>query len=214
MFKFVPGVRLSFLKWLSDPDQASGDIAAIGFKVMYNQMSLWPKLAYLMPFASFVLRDPALHGWLKKNQVLIIHTLRKNHLKILVSHDLAAQSGQFHSRDVAAGDRRIFISVKWLKARLRRIELAEKAARYSVAGLPSIEICYESYISTGGVQYDDRICNALGQHMPAEGLCSPLSKVSSDNLRDIIINYDEVAGHLAGTRFERFLELSTKYQTS
>jgi LPS sulfotransferase NodH len=212
LLKVVPGIRLSFLRWLSDADHASGDITAIGFKLMYNQMSLWPKLAYLMPAASFALRDPALRGWMQQNQVLVIHTLRKNHLKTLISHDLATQSGHFHSRDANVGDRRILVSVQWLKARLRRIELAEKAARNSIAGLPSVEIWYESYIGTGAAEYDARICNALGEQVPVGGLNSPLSKVSSDNLRDVIINYDEVVEDLCGTRFEHFLDLSGKLE--
>jgi LPS sulfotransferase NodH len=203
--KVIPSVRLSFLNSLSDSRQTSGYVDAVGFKVMYNQLSLWPKLTYLMPMTTRVLRDPALHSWLKNNHVLVVHILRKNRLKILVSHELAAQSGRFHSRDAGAGDRRVFIPLRGLKARLWRIELAERAARHSIKGLPTIEIIYESYTSTSGPEDETRLCAALGQAAPTGGLSSPLSKVSTDNLCDIVSNYDQVASHLRGTRFECFL---------
>jgi len=203
--RVVPSVRTSFLTSLFDVKNISGDIGAIGFKVMYNQLSLWPKFAYLMPGATQLLQDPALRKWLRENEVLIVHTLRQNHLKILVSHELAAQSGRFHSRSASVGDRKIVISLRSLKPRLRRIQLAERAARNTIKGLPTIEILYESYTGAGGARDDARLCDALGQSVPAGGLTSPLRKISSDNLRDTIANYEQVAAHLSGTRFERFL---------
>jgi LPS sulfotransferase NodH len=204
--KVLPGVRLSFLKSLSDSSQTPDGVSAVGFKVMYNQLSLWPKLTYLLPMTSRVLRDPALHAWLASNRVLVVHTLRDNRLKILVSHELAARSGRFHSRDADVGDGKVFIPLRGLKVRLRRIELAERAARRSIMRLPAIEINYESYTSTSGPLDDARICGALGQPVPHDGLSSPLSKVSSDNLRDTIANYGQVAAYLSGTRYERFLD--------
>jgi LPS sulfotransferase NodH len=204
--RVIPSVRTSFLTSLFDVNNMPSNIGAVGFKVMYNQMSLWPKFAYLMPKATQLLQDPALHSWLRTNRVLVIHTLRRNHLKILVSHELASQSGRFHSRNAPVGDRQVFISLQGLKPRLRRIQLAERAARNSIVGLPSIEIWYESYTSIGGAQDDARLCSALGQPVPVGGLTSPLRKLSSDNLRDTIANYEQVAAHLSGTRFECFLE--------
>ena len=209
--RVVPGVRTSFLNWLFDCSNMPSDIGAIGFKLMYNQFSLWPKFSYLMPMAGQVLKDPALQSWLRSTKVLVIHTLRRNRLKTLVSHELAAQSGRFHSRDPHGGDtpvrdRKVFIPLRGLKARLHRIGAAERAARNSIVGLPSIEIWYESYVSASGAQDDARLCAALGQYIPAGGLTSPLRKVASDNLHDSIANYEQVAAHLSGTRFECFLE--------
>lgn len=201
----VPGVRTSFLDALFDNNGLSHDVGAIGFKVMYNQMSLWPTFAYLAPTAGQFLQDHSLRRWLSVNQVVIVHTLRRNRLKVLVSHELARQSGRFHSRDPAAGKRNVIIPLRGLKARLRRIEAAERVARATILGLPTIEIFYEDYTSTKGVEQDARLCAALGQSTSKGGLSSPLSKVSSDDLRDTVVNYDQVAARLAGTRFERFL---------
>jgi LPS sulfotransferase NodH len=201
----VPGVRTSFLNALFDINGLPHDVGAIGFKVMYNQMSLWPTFAYLTPRAGQLLQDRSLRRWLSVNQVVIIHTLRRNRLKVLVSHELAGQSGRFHSRDPVAGSQSVVIPLRGLKARLRRIETAERVACATILGLPTIEIFYEDYISTGGVGQDACLCAVLGQSAPKGGLSSPLIKVSSDDLRDTVANYDQVAACLSGTRFERFL---------
>ena len=92
-----------------------------------------------------------------------------------------------------------------LKARLRRIASAERVARSVVRDLPHIEIYYEDYISARRTADDTLLCRALGQPVPAAGLTSSLTKVASDDLRETIENYEQVAGYLRGTRFERFL---------
>jgi LPS sulfotransferase NodH len=201
----IPGVRTSFLTSLLDVNRVPGGVGALGFKVMYNQMSLWPKFAYLAPRAGQLLQDHPLRRWLAANQVVILHTLRRNHLKVLVSHELAAQSGRFHSRDAAVGKNNVVIPLRGLKARLGRIEAAERVARNIIRGLPTIEVFYEDYVGAEGIEQDARLCVALGQKVPEGGLSSQLSKVSSDDLRDTVKNYDQVASSLSGTRFERFL---------
>jgi LPS sulfotransferase NodH len=204
-FQFVPGMRNSFLATLTDSASASEDADAIGFKIMYNQMSLWPKLAYLSPRAGRLFEDPAFRRWLHANRVIVIHTLRRNHLKILVSHRLAAESGRFHSRDAEAAKRQIVLPVKGLVPRLHLIAAGEKAARTAIRDLPIVEVWYEDYVGSQGPAYEARLCQALGQQIPPSGLASALTKVSSDDLRDTVRNYDQVVEVLKGTRFEPFL---------
>jgi LPS sulfotransferase NodH len=203
--RVIPNVRSSFLSSLFDANNLRGNAGAAGFKVMYDQMALWPRLAFLMPPASRFFQDPALHRWLRSHRVLVIHILRRNHLKILVSQKLAVQSGRFHSRNPPTAEMKVFMSLAGLKSRLRRIELAERTARRCIDGLPTMEIYYEDYTGGAASEIDARLCSALGQDLPAGGLTSPLRKLSSDDLRDTIANYDAVARHLSGSRFEHFL---------
>ena len=201
----VPSTRASFLSWLFSASNLGADVGAVGFKVMYDQIALWSRPAFLLPVASRFQQDPALRRWIEDNRVLIIHILRRNHLKILASQKLAAQTGRFHSRNPTGPDMKVVLSLQGLKLRLRRIELAERAARRYIFGLPTIEIYYEDYTSGGAGEADVAICTALGQDLPAGGLSSPLTKLTSDNLYDTVANYDAVAAHLSGTRYERFL---------
>jgi LPS sulfotransferase NodH len=204
-FRAVPSVRTLFLNTICDANSLPDYVGAIGFKIMYDQMSLWPTFAYLAPKIGRLFQDRALRRWLSVNNVVIVHTLRRNHLKVLVSHQLAGQSGRFHSRDPAGNRGKVVIPLRGLKARLRRIEAAERVAYSIIRGLPTIEIIYEDYIGGGGVEQDANLCTALGQTAPERGLSSSLNKVSSDDLRDTVANYDQVVACLLGTPFERFL---------
>lgn len=204
--KTIPRMRASFLNSLFDTDSLSAGTGAVGFKVMYNQLSLWPKLAYFVPRAGQLLRDYKFQKWLKVNRVVIFHTLRRNRLKVLVSHELAAQNGRFHSRDGVGKDSSVVIPLRGLKARLSRIETAEKVARKMIRGLPVVEIVYEDYTGADGIKLDAHLCAALEQSIPEGGLTTELTKVSSDDLRYTIRNYAQVADYLSGSRYERFLK--------
>ena len=117
-----------FFASLFESEYLSNEAEAIGFKVMYDQISLWPKLAYYAPSAGGLFEDLFFRRWLQVNRVLVIHTLRRNHLKLMVSHKLATESGRFHSRDAGTSKRQIVLPLRGLKTRLMRIEAAERTA--------------------------------------------------------------------------------------
>jgi hypothetical protein len=126
---------------------------------------------------------------------------------MLASHTLAARTARFHSRDgsQAAAVSMISLPLTGLIMRLRRIEVAEKVARDAIRGLPALEVWYEDYVGSKGQAIEAQLCESIGVRMPDGGLRSPLEKVTSDNLRDTVANYDDVVRRLSGTRFERFL---------
>lgn len=213
-FRAVPTVRRSFLDWLvagqqeHDAGKHERDVQAIGLKLMYDQISLVPKISYNAPPAGKLLHDVGMLRWLRDRDALIIHTLRRNHLKTVVSLARASQTQEYHRRSEAPspGGVQIALPLRGLKARLSRIDLAERVARDAIKEMTSIEVWYEDYVGSQRADVEKLICAELGQDVPVGGLQSPLVKVSSDNLREAISNYDEVAGLLAGTRFEVFLE--------
>jgi LPS sulfotransferase NodH len=203
----LPSTRESFLNSVAESDLGPG-IDVIGMKIMYDQISLWPKLSYLFPSAGRASQDVRLLRWLKNNQMLVIHTLRRNHLKMLTSHALAARTGRFHSRDAAktAAPPEISLPLRGLIMRLQRIESAEKVARAAIQGLPTVEVWYEDYVGRQSREIEAQLCAVLGQQVPEGGLTSSLAKVGGGSLRDTLTNYEEVARRLAGTRFEKFLD--------
>lgn len=199
-------VRASFLTSLFDVDTLPRDVGAVGFKVMYDQLSLWPKLAYFVPKTGQLLNDRKFQRWLRVNSVVIVHILRRNRLKVLVSHESAVQNDRFHSRERGGKNASVVIPLRGLKARLSRIEAAEKVACKMIKDLSVVEILYEDYVGPDGSKLDTRLCAALGQSIPAGGLTSQLTKVSGDELRDTIRNYTQVAEYLSGSRYEQFLK--------
>ena len=202
----VPSVRRAFLDSLVSSDPGI-DIGAIGMKIMYDQISLWPKLSYVLPRAGKVCHDAGLLRWMENQQVIIVHTLRRNHLKMIISHALAARTGKFHSRNSvqAMTGSRISLPLRGLTMRLRRIEIAEEVARDAIRNLRSFEVWYEDYVGRERHSIEARLCSAIGLRVPDSGLRSPLTKVTSDELMSTITNYSEVVRCLSGTRFERFL---------
>lgn len=204
--RMMPAVRRRFLESLWHENAATG-AGAVGVKIMYNQISLWPKLSYLYPPAGRLFLDSGLLGWLRHNEAVVVHTLRRNHLKMVVSHVRARQTGEFHRRNSqeTGATCKVVVPVRGLMARLRRIESAEKVARAAVRGLRTMDVYYEDYIGGKRGEIEAGLCAALGQPVPASGLTSPLRKVSSDDLRELVANYDEIAMILAGTRYEGFL---------
>jgi LPS sulfotransferase NodH len=203
----VPAVRRSFLDWLV-AGQQEHDVSAIGLKLMYDQISLVPKIAYNAPPVGKILHDRRMLRWLRDHDALIIHTLRRNHLKTVVSLARAAHTKEYHRRSESgsAGGVQIALPLRGLKARLNRIDLAERVARDAIRDMTAIEVWYEDYVGSQRIDVDKRICAELGLEIPVGGLQSPLVKVSNDNLPEAISNYDQVAALLAGTRFEAFLE--------
>jgi LPS sulfotransferase NodH len=204
--RILPSRRESFLNSVVETDPGPG-VKVVGMKIMYDQVSLWPKLSYMVPSLGKAWHDVRLLQWMKNNQVLVVHTLRRNHLKMLTSHTLAARTGRFHSRDAAQKSALSMISLPLhgLIPRLRRIETAEKVARDAIQGLSALEVWYEDYVGPEGQEIEAQLCAAIGVQVPDAGLRSPLAKVTSDNLQDTLANYDDVVRHLSGTRFERFL---------
>lgn len=202
-----PSIRRSFLNSIIEVERPHG-VDAVGLKLMYEQVSLAPKVTYAYPPAGRLLNDVGLLRWLKDHDVLVIHVLRRNHLKTVVSHVRAAQTQEFHRLNAANGRAaQITLPLRGLKARLNRLELAERTARGAIKGLRAIDVCYEDYVGNCAPDVEKRICAELGQTVPVGGLQSPLSKISSDSLPELIANYDEVVSMLTGTRYEVFLEL-------
>lgn len=206
LMRIVPSIRESFLDSVVESDPGPG-VKVIGMKIMYDQISLWPKLSYALPSAGRACHDVRLLRWMKNHQVLIMHTLRRNHLKMLTSHTLAARTGRFHLRDTIQTEAvsTVSLPLRGLTMRLRRIEAAEKAARDAIRGLPALEVWYEDYVGPQSKEIEAQLCAAIGLRVPIGGLMSPLAKITSDNLQDTLRNYDDVVRHLSGTRFERFL---------
>jgi LPS sulfotransferase NodH len=204
--RMLPAVRESFLDSVVESDFGA-DVKVVGMKIMYNQISLWPKLSYVIPPVGRAWNDVRLLRWMNDNQVFVIHTLRRNHLKMLASHTLAARTARFHSRDVprTTAVSAVRLPLYGLIMRLRRIEAAEKVARDAIRGLSALEVWYEDYVGPQSQEIEAQLCAAIGVPVPDGGLRSPLAKVTSDNLRYTLTNYDEVVRRLSGTRFERFL---------
>lgn len=176
-------------EFLSEMYVKHQNVEAVGFKVNYSQ---------IRKYAATI-------SWVKQNDVRIIHLIRNNLLKRLVSHKIANTRNLCHSTE-SVEPIKVYIDPVALKEDFKRRQ--KRFARYrkrfiDVFEVPYIEVAYESLVS----DYDAQIHQVLefldiDKRIP---LTSELVKVNPDSLEDIIENYSEVKQVLINTEFEHFL---------
>jgi LPS sulfotransferase NodH len=173
-------------KYLGEAFQERPGIDAIGFKLMYSQLTRISRP--LMPAL-----------WLKR--VRIIHLIRQNALDVVLSKEAGvARQGRLHARD---GD-----EVEQVRLRLetddllRRMTLHERAiagarVRFKRVGLPYTEVVYEDLAADAGRFAS--LFEFLGVE-PAP-VTSSLQRLNPTAHEELIENYAEVRDALAGTEF-------------
>jgi LPS sulfotransferase NodH len=166
------------------PNQAK----AIGFKLSYNHVEKYPAIA----------------SWVREHDVRIIHLVRNNLLKTLLSLEAAKKRGLHHSTQKVELVK-VHLHPRKLKRKLKiRARLIEKY-RTMFTEKPYLEVSYESF----GADLDAETHRVLqfldiDEYMSVE---TDLVKLNPDSLEDIIENYDEVAQALKGTPSEKYLEM-------
>lgn len=165
---------------------ASSETQATGFKLMY----------------SHVKRFPTVVPYVKKHDFKVIHVERKNILKVWVSTVGARQRG-FHSRENVE---RVKVHIP-LHNLMKRLDwLSEQSGKWKDIFSHSndyMHIDYESFIKDKNT-YLNEICNFLD--VEGQELGSDLKKLTSDDLSEVVENYDEVKEFLAHTPYQACLE--------
>lgn len=159
---------------------------AVGFKFMYRQAKRYSEVV----------------DWCKEHDVRVTHLIRRNSLKLVVSHILARQRGVFHSRKALAPTK---VHLDTLKLARELEKMADRVQRHRdiFSDGPYLEVFYEDFVA----RQDDearRILDFLGID-EFEPLTSDLVKINPNNLEDLIENYQAVADALVGTPYESLL---------
>ena len=173
-------------RYLGEAFHERPDVDAIGFKLMYSQLTSISKP--LMPSL-----------WLKR--IRIIHLIRRNALDVVLSKEAgAARGGKLHAREGEEVERvRIRLQTDDL---LRRMTLHERAiegarVRFKRVGLPYTEVVYEDLAE------DESGFAELFEFLGVEPapVSSSLQKVNPTVHEELIENYSEVRQALDGTKF-------------
>ena len=159
---------------------------AVGLKVSYNQIEKYKAIA----------------AWIEERDVRIIHLVRNNVLKTLLSLETAKKRSLFQStRKVEP------IKVHLHPGKLKR-NLAKRTRRIEkyramFVDKPYLDISYESFVA-GRDAETRRVLQFLDidEFIP---LGTDLVKLNPDSIEDIIENYGQVAQALKGTVFEKYL---------
>ncbi len=160
---------------------------AIGFKLMEKEHRKFPTVL----------------DYLRRNNASIIQVTRKNELKTLVSRSVKRVNNVAHTtRSVERVQ--VTLQEEKLISRLTSIARANERMEEAVAGMPYLRVYYEDFIEHKDREVE-RMLNFLSVDASRQ-LHSDLIKGNPDSLRNIISNYEAVAGILKGTEFEWCLD--------
>lgn len=159
------------------------------FKVMYNQLA--------RPFARRYLVD--------NEDIRVIHLHRENLLKVHVSTLLMSKRMHVQSRTQVQP---VWTHVDPGKAiaSIRRARANHASYEWAFNRHARLNVAYEHLIEGQGLAPDarDRICDFLGvERLPMK---SAIVKMNPESLRDMVTNYDELAGAISRTEFADMLD--------
>jgi LPS sulfotransferase NodH len=159
---------------------------AVGFKVSYKHIEKYPVVA----------------NWIKFNNAKIIHLIRSNILKTILSIETAKKRKLFHSSKEVENVK-VYIAPKKLKRKLkRRIKQIAKFQKVFRSN-NYIEIFYESLLFSRDSE-TLKVIKFLDVNNFA--LKEPdIVKMNPDSIEQIIQNYDEVTQYLKNTIYEKYL---------
>jgi hypothetical protein len=172
--------------YLTDLYAADGNLKALGFKFMYSQAEKLPDVV----------------TWLKDHEVRVIHLIRANTLKKIVSGETAKTRKLYHSTKPVEAIK-VRINTRKLKRTLAYVLHQVETYRSVFKDNPYLELTYESFVANRD-QETQRLLEFL-HIQPPVSLTTDLVKLNPDSLEALIENYDDVVKTLAGTEFERFL---------
>jgi hypothetical protein len=162
----------------------------VGFRLIYGMARRYPQIL----------------AWARAYQVPVIHLVRDNLLKKHLSKLTAPLHKMHHPREGARiRTVRIVVDPSEIQQTLDKHEARVNNMRRAIASLPHLEVTYESLIHEQDTVLKD-VMHLLGIHDATATLRTDLVKINPDSVRDIVENYDELAGSLVGTPYERFLD--------
>ena len=162
---------------------------AVGFKLMYSQLSMFPEIMLKMI----------------KDRYRIIHLIRQNPLDLYISYQNARKIQKCHTIK-AMPVVRVNLNADAIVGILNKIKHKVFMARslLLLSGLKVIEINYEALVS----QHEKVICDILRFiNVPDAGtaLVSNYKKISKGNYEEKIENFDEIVDVLKKTKFEHLI---------
>lgn len=162
-------------------------VQSIGFKLMYDQI------------------NKPIDKWINNNEIKIIHLVRRNTLKVILSLKTAKKRKLYHSTGKEKIEK-VNIKLKPKKT-LKEIETIQKnIKKYRELYLKKdyIEIFYEDFVEDMNKQAQE-IFSFLGLN-PFKCSTIPLKKINPDSIQAIVDNYDEIETFFKKTKYSEFLE--------
>ncbi len=166
--------------------QESAD--AVGFKFMIDQAKQFPEVV----------------SYIQEKKIKVLHVIRENLLKTLVSRTAAKTRNMYHTADEVEVNK-VVIPTSRLIDSLDRIQREIDGWKELSYNTPYLPVTYESFTREREPEVL-RILDFL-EVSSVENLTSSLQKINPDNLSEVILNFEEVKRVLSGTKHEIWLSL-------
>jgi LPS sulfotransferase NodH len=140
----------------------------------------------------------------RQKQSKVIHLVRENTLKVIVSRHRVRLSGGVAHTFTEVPILKIHLPASNLIGEIKKIEKAKARWRKRLSAFAFLEVSYESFVSDKKDE-THRVLSFLGVDGSYE-LTSPLKRINPDRLDQVIENYDEVRDILRNTAFAKFLQ--------
>jgi LPS sulfotransferase NodH len=161
---------------------------AAGFRLMYGQLGTFPMLKEIL---------------LEQN-TYVIHLIRKNKLKVHLSKITREKRGGEANSAMQCPAIQVTVDTQPLITIFERYRKLEERWGNVFAANRYLEITYEDFFDDNAA-VTKKVEDFLGV-IPGQWGWPKLKKLNPDSLKEIINNYDEVAGALQGTPFAHYLE--------
>lgn len=155
---------------------------AIGFKMMRTQCG---------PF-------PMVIDFLKQEHIHIIHVVRRNVLKTLISRETARQRQLFHAED-SVPVRKVTLDPGSLRPALDRISADNEFWKRTFGRSNYVELVYEDFVADKSVRLQ-AIYDFLSV-TPDHEVSSGLVKINPETLSEVVANFSEVHRALVATPY-------------
>lgn len=177
-------------------------------RILANLYEKQPKQIKLVGFKLFYyhLTEQEWNQLLAKDEFLVIHLVRKNRLKTIVSLDIAFKTKQWSKmkkNEISDNSKHIILDASKLIQRLEKIENYEELTRRRFKEKNFLEISYEDLVGMPRETFS-KITSYLDIH-DIDYKKTKLKKQNPETVQDLVINYDEVEQLLRNTRFENYL---------
>ena len=161
------------------------------------------EMAVGFKFMAYLLDNRFLKKWLATGTIHIIHLVRENSLKQLVSSVVASKRKVWHSStemDVV----KVTLNPRMVLTFLQRMAAMNSTIERVFASCPYLKVGYEEFCSSQRL-HQARVCDFLG--VPPSLMYLPdMKKQNPVKLARIVDNYEEISAFLEGTSFRCFLD--------
>lgn len=170
---------------LFNTNQTFHSEGAVGFKFMY-----------------YLLHSQFLKQWIKSDSVKILHLTRDNTVKQCLSYLVAKESSLYHSEHETSNTK-LTINTTDFRNMLDYLADGTGDIHQQYSGKNYLRFTYESFCAQPEI-LSEKITNFLGVEKGNMSL-PETKKLNSNNVEDIVNNYDELVISLEGSRFQKMI---------